>query len=116
MRKNIVDSYVPDRGDIIRINFSPTSGREQHGGRPALVLSPQAYNHRSELAVVCPITNTVRNFPFEVPLPKNFEVTGVVLADQLRSVAWAERDAKLVSSAPIPVLTEVIAKVETLIL
>lgn len=84
-------SYVPEAGDLVWVDFTPQAGREQAGRRPAIVLSPSAYNRRSRLAIVCPITNQVKEYPFEVPLPKTLPITGVVLADHLRSLDWQVR-------------------------
>jgi mRNA interferase MazF len=111
-----LDPYIPDRGDLVWLHFGLTEGREQHGRRPALILSPAAYNAPSGLAIVCPITSTVRGFPFEVALPDDAPITGVILADQLKSVAYRERHAEPIGSAPVAVLSEVQAKLETLIL
>ena len=116
----VTAEYVPVRGDIIWLNFSPQAGHEQAGHeqagyRPALVLSPHAYNERSSVVLVCPITSRSREHPFEVPLPSNGPVTGVVLADQIRSQDWRASGARLVSQAPRAVVGEVLAKVQLLI-
>ncbi|HRZ30650.1 MAG TPA: endoribonuclease MazF [Candidatus Paceibacterota bacterium] len=89
-------SFVPERGDIIWLNFNPQTGHEQRGRRPALVVSPAIYNEKTGLALVCPITSQKKGYPFEVPLGSS-KVKGVVLADQIKSVDWQERRAKLVS-------------------
>lgn len=81
-------SYVPDAGDFVWLTFDPQAGREQAGRRPALVLSPRAYNETAGLAVVCPITNQVKGYPFEVPVPSGQGPTGVILADHVKSVDW----------------------------
>ena len=77
--------YTPDRGDVVWINFSPQAGHEQAGRRPAVVLSSRSYNKPSGLALVCPVTNRAKGYPFEVPMPENSPVTGVVLVDQIRN-------------------------------
>jgi mRNA interferase MazF len=107
--------YVPVRGDIIWLNFSPQAGHEQAGRRPALVLSPHAYNERSSVALLCPITSRTREHPFEVHLPSGGPVTGVVLADQVRSLDWRSRGASFASRAPRRVVGDVLAKVRILI-
>ena len=107
--------YVPVRGDIIWLNFSPQAGHEQAGRRPALVLSPHAYNERSSVALLCPIMSRTREHPFEVPLPSGGPVTGVVLADQVRSLDWRSRGASFASRAPRAVVGDVLAKVRILI-
>jgi mRNA interferase MazF len=84
-------SYVPEAGDVVWLDFNPQVGHEQAGRRPALVLSPRAYNEKSGLAIFCPITSVVKNYPFEIALPAGLRVRGAVLADQLKSVDWRER-------------------------
>lgn len=74
-------AYEPDRGDIVRLTFDPQAGHEQAGRRPAVILSPKAYNARVGLALICPVTTKVKGYPFEVALPRNLAVSGVVLAD-----------------------------------
>ena len=82
----MVARYVPDSGDIIKIDFDPRVGHEQGGWRPALVLSPKLYNEKTGLAVVVPITNQAKGYTFEVPLPSEMKTTGVVLADAVKNV------------------------------
>ena len=86
-------NYIPDAGDLIWLTFDPPAGREQAGRRPALVLSPAAYNEITSLALVCPITSRVKGYPFEVSLPEGLPVSGVVLSDHLKSLDWKERKA-----------------------
>lgn len=95
---------APERGELIWLTFTPQSGREQAGRRPALVVSPSATNTKAGLALVCPITSKVKGYPFEVPLPNQGSVHGVVLADQLRSLDWRSRQANVIGPAPIAVL------------
>lgn len=87
-------SYVPDRGDVIWIKLDPQAGHEQRGRRPALVLSPASYNLRVGLALMCPITNQVKGYPFEVAIPDGLPATGVVLADQIKSLDWKARQCE----------------------
>jgi mRNA interferase MazF len=89
-----VAEYVPGMGDLIWLNFSPHVGREQAGRRPALVLSPRVYNERASLAIVCPITSQSKGYPFEVQIPAAARIKGVILADQLKSVDWRQRQAQ----------------------
>ena len=84
--------YVPEAGEIVWINFTPQAGHEQAGHRPALVLSPAAYNGKTNLMICCPLTTQIKNYPFEVFIggtPPN-----AVLADQVKSLDWRSRDAK----------------------
>lgn len=86
-------SYAPDVRDIVWISLDPQAGREQAGRRPFLVLSPRAYNTKTSLMVGCPITSRVKGYPFEVALPPDDELSGVVLADHVKSLDWRERQA-----------------------
>ena len=85
--------YVPDAGDIVWIDFDPQAGREQAGHRPALVLSPAAYNDKTSLMLCCPMTTRVKGYPFEVTIAGSKD--GVVLADQVKSLDWRKRNARL---------------------
>lgn len=107
--------YVPDRGDLVWLTFDPQAGREQAGRRPALVLSPTIYNERSGLAVVCPVTRRSKGYPFEVLLPVEQKVSGVVLADHLKSADWRARRAEFAGKAPDVVLAEISAKLRALL-
>lgn len=107
--------YVPSRGDIVWLSFTPQAGHEQAGHRPALVLSPQAYNDKTSLAICCPITSTVRGYPFEVDLPSTDSITGVVLADQVKSLDWRARYARYRCRATPRVVNEVLQKVHALL-
>lgn len=103
--------YCPDAGDIISIDFDPQAGREQAARRPALVLSPRSYNEKARLCVLCPITNQAKGYPFEVPLPHGHQITGVVLADQIKSFSWEARGAEFIG----PVTNDLVAKVRGMI-
>lgn len=107
--------YIPSRGDIIWVNFTPQAGHEQAGRRPGLVVSPQAYNRKTGLSLVCPITSRPKGYPFEVPLPPAGSVTGVVLADQVKNLDWQARQARLAGQAPAQVVNEAIKMVRTLV-
>lgn len=91
-------SYVPERGDLVKLDFNPQPGHEQAGWRPAVVISPKAYNETFGLMLACPITNQDKGFPFEVPLPESLPNRGVVLADHLKSVDWRARNVQFVCS------------------
>ncbi len=92
-------AYVPDKAHIIRVKFDPQAGHEQAGWRPALVLSPAAYN-KIGLAIVVPITNQVKGYPFEVPVPADLATTGVILSDAVKSVDWRARRARFIEIVP----------------
>lgn len=107
--------YVPERGDVVFLNFDPQLGHEQKGHRPALVLSPKAYNQKVGLALMCPITSKRKGYPFEVPLPAELELSGVVLSDQIKSLDWRERKAIFHQKVTSNVLAHTIARIQTLL-
>lgn len=107
--------YVPQRGDIVWIALNPQAGHEQAGRRPALVISPAAYNGKVGLAILCPITSQVKGYPFEVLIPDGFDVTGAILSDQVKSLDWRARDAELICALPAKTMTEVLQKLNTLL-
>ena len=109
------DSYVPGRGDIVWLNFSPQTGHEQAGRRPALVLSPRNYNDRTGLALFCPVTSAAKGYPFEVPLPQGGGITGVVLSDHIKSLDWRARQAGLATQTTPRVVEQVLEKLGTLL-
>ena len=108
-------TYVPERGDIVWLNFTPQAGREQAGHRPALVISPKSYNQKVGLALFCPITSHVKGYPFEVALPKGLPVSGAVLSDHIKSLDWKSRKAEFKGRVPKSVLDAVLERVGTLI-
>jgi mRNA interferase MazF len=110
----VTKGYVPDKGDIVWLEFDPQLGHEQKGKRPALVLSPLVYNEKVGLALFCPITSHSKNYPFEVKISgKN--ICGVVLSDQIKSFDWKSRKAKFAAKAKDIKVSEVIEKIKTLI-
>ena len=107
--------YVPARGDVVWLQFSPQAGHEQTGRRPAVVVSPEAYNAKVGLALLCPITSAVKGYPFEVAIPAKLKVSGVVLADQLKGLDWRARKATRFAELPSSVMKEVLGKILTLV-
>lgn len=108
-------AYVPKRGDAVWLQFTPQAGHEQAGRRPAVVLSPAAYNGKVGLALLCPITNQVKGYPFEVVLPPDLPVSGVILADQIKSLDWRARRAEFLCSLPEATMDELLQKLATLL-
>jgi mRNA interferase MazF len=108
-------AYVVERGHLVWLNFDPQAGHEQAGRRPALVLSPAGYNGRTGLALICPITSQVKGYPFEILLPPNLGLRGVVLADQLKSIDWRARQAQFADQCPKNILSEVLARIAPLL-
>ena len=106
---------VPERGDAVWIDFNPQAGSEQAGRRPALVLSPGAYNGKVGLALLCPITRQVKGYPFEVVIPPGLNVAGVILSDQVKSLDWRARNAEVVASLPADSIDEVLEKISLLL-
>ncbi len=107
--------YIPKRGDLVWLQFDPQAGHEQAGMRPALVISPQAYNEKVGLALLCPVTNQVKGYPFEVLLPAGGKVHGAVLSDQIKSLDWRARKARRIADAPAEVVEETLAKIAMLV-
>jgi mRNA interferase MazF len=111
----VAPAYVPDRGDFVWLSFDPQAGREQAGQRPAIVLTPLAFNRATNLAMVCPITRQAKGYRFEVSLPDDLAVSGVVLADHASTFDWKARRAEFAGSAPEDVTNAVIARVRRLL-
>ncbi|MBT9547593.1 MAG: type II toxin-antitoxin system PemK/MazF family toxin [Candidatus Sericytochromatia bacterium] len=101
--------YIPQKGDFIYLTFDPQAGHEQRGRRPALVISNTLFNQHTGLAMVCPITNTNRNFPFHVAIPANAGLTGYIMVEQIKSVDYKIRLAEKIKRAPVAILNEVLA-------
>ncbi len=102
--------YVPERGDVVWLAFTPQAGREQAGRRPAVVLTPARYNNRAGLAICCPITSQAKGYPFEVALPAGLPVSGVILADQVKSLDWRNRRAARLCRVPDDALQDMLLK------
>ena len=111
----VAQLQAPDRGDLIWVSLNPQAGHEQAGRRPALVLSPVEYNSRVGLALMCPVTSRTKGYPFEVSLPSDLDVTGVILADQIKSLEWRARRAEIACRVPKSVTDEVLGKLNTLL-
>lgn len=108
--------WAPDQGDLIYLDFDPQSGHEQAGRRPALVLSPRAYNGKASLALCCPLTTRIKGWPFEVDTDTELAgARGVVLADQIKALDWRARNGELAARAPKRVVAEVLAKLKVLL-
>lgn len=107
--------YVPERGDIVWLTFNPQAGHEQAGRRPALVLSPAAYNKKVELAIFCPVTSQVKGYPFEVSIPKGLKTAGAILSDQVKSLDWKIRNVEFICKIPEEITKTVLKKLNTLL-
>ena len=104
--------YVPRAGDFVRLTFDPQSGHEQKGRRPALVVSNTLFNVQTQLAMVCPITNTFRNVPFHVKIPSDSSLTGYIMVEQVKSVDYDSRRVQFLEKASNWVLDEVLSILE----
>lgn len=107
----VSDPYIPDRGDIVSLQFNPQSGKEQAGRRPAVVLSPKSYNKRVGLVLCCPITARKKGYPFEVELHKRMKTRGVILADHVKSLDWNARNARFLEKLSKKDLENAIGKI-----
>lgn len=108
-------SAAPERGDLVWLEFDPQAGHEQAGKRPALVISPRAYNAKVGLALLCPVTSRAKGYPFEVALPEGLGISGVVLSDQVKSLDWRARRSKRAGRAPSDTIAEVLARLSALL-
>jgi len=108
-------TYVPQRGDVVWISLNPQAGHEQAGRRPAVVLSPQNYNGKVGLAILCPITNQIKGYPFEVLIPSGLPISGAILSDQVKCLDWRARNAELICTLPAEFVSEVLQKLAALV-
>jgi len=107
-------TYIPDRGDLVWLQFNPQSGHEQAGRRPALTLSPKAYNQKVGLAIFCPVTSQEKGYPFEVVI-KEGKIQGAILSDQVKSLDWRKREVTFITKVPSKVINDVIELLSTLV-
>jgi mRNA interferase MazF len=108
-------TYVPDQGHAIWFTFDPQAGHEQAGRRPAIVLTPAAYNRKTGLVLVCPVSSQAKGYSFEVSLPTGLPVSGVILADHVKSADWRARRAAFICELPRAILLDVLAKLSALL-
>jgi mRNA interferase MazF len=106
--------YIPERGDLVWLDFDPQTGHEQKGKRPALVISAKSYNRKTGLALLCPMTSKKKGYPFEVEI-NNDTIQGVLLSDQIKSMDWAQRNATFIAKVKKTELEEVLSKVSILL-
>lgn len=108
-------TYVPAKGDVVAVSLDPQAGHEQRGRRPALVISNTLFNRRTGMAILCPITNTKRDFPLHVALPDGASVTGSVMVEQVKSVDCRARRVRFIEAIPEDTLREVLGILDALI-
>jgi mRNA interferase MazF len=109
------EPYVPSRGEIVWLHFEPQAGHEQSGRRPVVIISPREYNLKVGLCLCCPVTSTAKGYPFEVQLPAGMKAQGVVLCDQLKSLDWKARHARIIGTLPGRSVKEIQAKILALV-
>ena len=110
-----MSKYIPERGDVVWINMNPQVGHQKAGRRPAVVLSPTAYNGTVGLALLCPVTNQIKGYPFEVVIPEGLDISGAILSDQVKSLDWKGRNAEFFIKIPETVVFEVLKKLNVLL-
>ncbi len=110
----VAENYIPERGDIVWLNFNPQAGHEQKGKRPAIVISPKEYNEKVGLALFCPITSKIKGYPFEVRIETE-RINGVVLSDQIKSLDWKTREIEYITKDAQEKIEEIIDKINILI-
>jgi len=111
----VSQSYIPRRGDVVWVTFNPQAGHEQAGRRPAVILSPAAYNSKVGLAILCPITSQVKGYPFEVVLPGGLQISGVILADQVKNLDWRAREAEFICALPAATVSAILQRIGVLL-
>ena len=108
-------AYVPKRGDVVWMTMNLQAGHEQAGRRPAVILSPAAYNVKVGLVLAAPVTSRVKGYPFETLVPSGLPVSGAILSDRVKSLDWRSRKAELFCELPSSVVNEILQKLKTLI-
>lgn len=104
---------APDRGNLVYVNFNPQAGHEQAGNRPGIVLSPKAFNVATGFAAVCPITNTIREWGYDVLLSDGLVFKGVILTDQIKNLDWQARNFQIIGQVPEEIVSDCLAKIHT---
>ncbi|CAM3697888.1 endoribonuclease MazF [Polynucleobacter arcticus] len=110
----MVKAYIPNAGDIVWLEFDPQAGHEQAGRRPAVVLTPEAYNKKTNLMICCPLTTKIKGYPFEV-LVEIDDIQSAILSDQVKSLDWKIRKAKYKGTVSTFALAEVRSKAKALL-
>lgn len=108
-------SYIPKQGELVSLDFDPQSGHEQRGRRPALVLSKEAFNERTGMAICCPITNTDRKIPLHIQVTDRCSLTGFVMCDQVKSLDFRARRMKFIECVPRELVDDVLAILDAIL-
>lgn len=111
----VITKYIPQKGDFVVVTFNPQSRHEQKGRRPALVISNNLFNKHTGFALVCPITNTDREYPFHVKISQSTKLTGFIMVDQIKSIDYVTRKVKFVEKTPSKILNEVLSILDAIV-
>ncbi len=106
--------YIPDKGDLVWINFTPRSGHEQAGKRPAIIISPKKYNKKTSLCIACPVTSKIKGYPFEV-IVEGKKISGAILVDQIKSLDWKARRVSFIERTKNSCYAELEGKLQSLL-
>ena len=106
--------YVPEKGDLVWLDFDPQAGHEQKGRRPAICVSLQKYNQKTGLALFCPVTSHIKGYPFEIIL-ENHSVNGCSLSDQVKNLDWKKRNCNFIEKATADEIDSVVENIKLLI-
>lgn len=108
--------YIPSRGDIVKLDIgTEDAGQAEKQKRNMLVVSQKAYNEKTGFALFCPVKNKSKGYPFEVAIPEDSKVKGIILADQVKSLNWKTRNAEFICKLQNEKMSDVIARLSTLI-
>jgi len=105
-------TWIPRQGDLVALDFDPQTGHEQKGRRPALVVSKEAFNKGTGMAICCPITNTNRRMPFHVPIAGRTSLTGFVMCEQVKSLDFRSRGMTMIEHVPQELLADVLSIID----
>lgn len=111
----VTAKYIPQKGDFVAVTFNLQSGHEQKGRRPALVVSNNLFNTHTGFALVCPVTNTNRKYPFHVAISSTSKLTGFIMVEQIKSIDYAARKVKFLEKAPSHIFNEVLSILDTIV-
>ncbi|MBQ0168134.1 MAG: endoribonuclease MazF [Treponema sp.] len=110
----VTKGYVPEKGDLVWLEFNPQAGHEQQGHRPAICISQKLYNEKTGLALFCPVTSHVKGYPFEVVLTGH-SINGCILSDQVKNLDYVQRKCSLIEKATEWEIDSVVENVKLMI-
>ncbi len=110
----VKNNYVPEKGDLVWLDFDPQAGHEQKGHRPAICLSLKKYNQKTGLALFCPITSHIKGYPFEILL-ENHSISGCILSDQVKNLDWIQRNCTFIEKTTEEEINSVVENIKLMI-